>query len=150
MANNRFAGTVADMSDLNVTNTSGRSVINMWVERMEEIIPGIPEAIRARIVLFGDLAEKAEAEIEEGKVVMFTNCQRNPRIYVTENGTEVEAVDVVARGFRVLSKAQYEKARAEIDKLSLTTDELEFTKADREAILAKFTQVDETDDEPVA
>jgi SpoVK/Ycf46/Vps4 family AAA+-type ATPase len=137
MANTRFAGTIAEVSDLNTTNTSGKSVINMWVERTEEIIEGIKEEVRARIVLFGDLAEKAEDQIDEGKIVMFTNCQRNPRTYVTDLGTEVETVDIVARGFKVLTKTQYEKARDQIDAMSLTSSELEFTDKDRQAIYAK-------------
>jgi len=138
----RFAGTIADKSELNITNSSGRSVINLWAERMEEIITGIPEAVRARLVLFGDLAEKAEAELEPGKVVMFTDCQRNPRVYRTDRGTEVETVDVVARGYKVLTKTQYEKARSEIDSMSLSRNDLRFTEADR-AKLSKDAPADD-------
>jgi hypothetical protein len=140
---NRFAGTIEEISELNTTNTKGRPVINMWCERMEEVIEGILEPVRARIVLFGDLAEKAFDAVEEGDIVMFLNCQRNPRIYVTELGTEVKAVDVVARGFKVLTPAQYKKAKDQIDELSLKATDLEFTDEDEQYILSRVVSTDE-------
>jgi hypothetical protein len=141
MANaDRFAGVVAEISDLNKTDTSGKPVINLWIERTEEIIEGIKEEIRARIVLFGSLAQKAAEEIEEGKVVMFTNCRRNPRAYVTDRGTEVETVDLVAQGYTVLTKTQYERAKDQIAARSISIDQLYFTDEDREKILSKMVE----------
>jgi hypothetical protein len=145
----RFAGTIEEISELRVLN-SGKAVTNVTVSRMQEIISGIKEEVKARIVLFADLAEKAHAELEKGKVVMFTNCQRNPRTYVTDQGTHVETVDVVSRGFVPLTKTQYEKARDQIDSLSLKIEDLQFTDKDREVIKAAMADEKTDIDVPVA
>jgi hypothetical protein len=143
MANeNRFAGTVEEISELRILD-SGKAVTNITVSKTQEIIAGIKEQVRARIVLFADLAEKAHTELEEGKVAMFTDCQRNPRAYTTDKGTYVETVDVVSRGFVPLSKAQYEKAKDQIEALSIPVSELVFTETDRKAMEAADKKAEE-------
>jgi single-stranded DNA-binding protein len=144
----RFAGTVEEISELRRLN-SGRAVTNVTLSRTQEIIKGIKEKVKARIVLFADLAEKAHTELEKGKVVMAYNASRNPRVYTTEKGTTVETVDVVAREFEVLESAVYKKARKQIDELSFSAQDLQFTDKDREAIKAALDESKDNDSFPV-
>jgi hypothetical protein len=138
---NRFAGIIMEKSELNELTSTGKAVINLVVAKTEEIIAGIKEQIEARVVLFGPLAARADAELEEGKVVMF-NVQKNPRIYVTEKGTRVETVDLVARGYTVLTKTQYEKAKDQIEAMSFSANDLIFTDEDREAATKQLAESD--------
>jgi hypothetical protein len=150
MANaNRFAGTIEEISELRILG-NGKAVTNVTVSKMQEIIAGIKEQVRARVVLFADLAERAHSDLEEGKMVMFTDCQRNPRAYTTDKGTYVETVDVVSRGFVPLSKTQYEKAKDQIEALSMSVDELTFTDKDRKAMEAADAKAEQEASEPVA
>lgn len=134
MANNRFVGIVADKSDINTTKTTGKSVLNVTVEKTRKLVGDITETVKARVVLFGADAEKANAKIEPGKVVMFTDIRRNPRAYTTDAGTPVESVDLVARGFDILKKSEYEASKDALEKLCIDMSALDFTEEDRKAL----------------
>jgi hypothetical protein len=134
MANSRFVGVIADKSTVNSTKTTGKAVLNLTVEKSRELVAGIMETVKARVVLFGADAEKAEAKLDVGKVVLFSDIRRNPRIYTTEAGTQVESVDLVARGFDILKKADYEANKDALEKLCIDLNTLEFTDEDRKML----------------
>jgi single-stranded DNA-binding protein len=140
----RFAGMIVEKTELNSLSSTGKAVINFTVAKTEEVIAGIKEQIEARIVLFGSLAERANRELDAGKVIMFTNVQKNPRIFTTEKGTEVETVDLVARGYTILNKSQYDKSKADIDAISFGAKDLIFTEEDRAKALKQTGAVKTT------
>lgn len=134
MANNRFVGVIESKTELNTTKTKEKAVINFMVGKTRELMAGIQETVKARIVMFGPDAEVANAKIDAGKVVLFSDVRRNPRTYVTDAGTTVESVDLIATSFHVLNKKDYEAAKDELEKLCIGTDQLEFTDQDRKTL----------------
>lgn len=129
----RFVGYIKEKSEINVTKTKEKAVINFTISKTREIVEGILETVKARVVLFGAEAEEAAVVIKEGDVVLFSEVRRNPRMFTTEAGTLVESVDLVARSFQVIPKSRYEAAKVALEKECISLSELEFTDADREA-----------------
>jgi len=118
----------------------GKAVLNLIVERTEELVEGFKEKFEKRIVLFNRKAREADANINLGDCVIFSQCRKSARDFTTEKQNHVQTVDILAENFQVeSSKAKFLKISESLMAMNAipTSSELEFTDEDAAAIAKK-------------
>lgn len=131
MANELFAGPVVGKREMNTYNDQGGAILNLIVRRVTELIKGsgITKTIDQTVVLFGDLAIKADKELKIGDHAIFNQVERSPRIFPTKRG-EARVVDLQARGYDPVDPKAFEQNRDAIAKMEVPDTALEFTAED--------------------
>ena len=118
----------------------GKAVLNLIVERTEELIEGFKEKVEKRIVLFNRKAREADTHIGLGDCVIFSKCRKSAREFTTEKQNQVQTVDILAENFQVeITKAKFLKISESLMAMNAipTSSELEFTDEDAAAIAKK-------------
>jgi len=118
----------------------GKAVLNLIVERTEELIEGFKEKVEKRIVLFNRKAREADTHIGLGDCVIFSKCRRSPRDFTTEKQNQVQTVDILAENFQVeITKSKFLKISESLMAMNAIPEssELEFTDEDAAAIAKK-------------
>ena len=121
------------------------TLLNVTIEFKSSIYAGIIEIFEKRIVLFDKLAKKAHIEVSEGDFVLFSECRRNPRRFITNKGTECETCDIIANRFTVIDQDVYEQNSLVFIEDMPSMSELIYTKKDREASNNKSLNIIEGD-----
>ena len=122
----------------------GNAVCNLVIGTTKKVFGGIETMVKKTVVLFKKSAELADAKLSEGDRVYFDSVIRNPRIYKTKRGADVETVDMIADSFTKITKAQLEKGLKAEASLMMSEVDFKFTDADRE-MLANLSTTSDSD-----
>jgi hypothetical protein len=116
---------------------SGQTVLNIIVKRTVEVIEDFKDEIEKTAVFFGRKADEAK-KLKVGDMVVLSRCRRNPRTFVTEKGSVIDTVDIIAENFQSVPKAKFAAISEAFEKKGVipTPDELEFTDEDAAALAA--------------
>lgn len=135
MAKKYFSAEIMEVHDGRELEGGG-FVLNMDICHEAETILG-DEEFEPRITMFGRKARQALERIKEGAKVIFTGVKRNPRSWVSEgSGKTIQQVELIAEGFKVIKKGEFDDIVAKIREKDQMFDieELEFTNEDAETL----------------
>ena len=140
-----YAGQILEMR-IGEYGDDANAVCNLIIGTTKKAFGGIDVMVKKTVVLFRKTAELAEDKLKEGDRVYFDEVVRNPRVYRTSKGTDVETVDMIAEVFTKLTKDQLEIGLAEEGTNMMSADDFKFTDDDR-ALLAKQAEVSTENDD---
>lgn len=137
-----FVGTFDSSREISSYDDDGNEVINLIITNAKKLVGDIVVMVKRTVVLYRAEAVKADKTLKVGDCVVFTSAERKARTYKDNTGKTRELVEVVAQGFQVVDKKEFEKNYPALVKMSLPDSDFDYTEADREAEIVYRAGVD--------